>query len=237
MARVTIDIGLASDLEVIDQFLEPKDQYLVDAGCGNMQLSKALADRGASVLAIDPDPIQADKNKRVQTMSRVAFAQCGAQEIPVESGSVDGVVFPYSLHHVPQSLYNSVFTEARRVLKPDGFVYVIEPVAQGDLNDVMRLFHDEQEVRHQAQIALDTLAAPFFETTTELHYKTAIQYSSWQEYADNYAAKSYNTGYTEADVRADKVRDRFYRLGEPTGFKFEVPKKVTWLQRQSGGRR
>ena len=51
-------------------------------------------------------------------------------------------------------LYESVFQEVLRVLKPSGFLYVLEPVAAGDLNDIMRLFHDEAAVRSAAQAAI-----------------------------------------------------------------------------------
>ncbi len=141
------DLGVSNDLQVIDRFLNVRDSFLVDAGCGNMGLSRALAQRGASVLGIDPDPVQAKKNQQADTVANVGFAQTGADAIPVENSSVDGILFPYSLHHIPANRYPAVFEELFRVLKADGFIYVIEPVASGKLNEVMRLFHDEAQVR------------------------------------------------------------------------------------------
>lgn len=225
------DIGLCTDLEALDKFLTVDGLFLIDAGCGNMHLSRELAARGARVLAIDPDPVQALKNQQAQTVANVGFAQTGADSIPVESRSVDGVLFPYSLHHIPDDLYPAVFHELHRILKPDGFVYAIEPVAAGNLNEVMRLFHDEQVVREAAQAALDTWGSHYFDELDVITYRIPVQYSSWEEYAARYASKSYNTHYTESDVRADKVRDRFMELGEPTGFSFESPMKVSYLRR------
>lgn len=225
------DLGLCSDLEAIDQFLNVDGQFLIDAGCGNMHLSRSLAARGARVLAIDPDPVQAQKNNLADTIANVEFAKTGADQIPVESHTVDGVVFPYSLHHIPAHLFSAVFQEMNRILKPDGFVFAMEPIAEGKLNDVMRLFHDEQVVRQLAQDALDTYGARYFERCDVINYRIAVQYNSWDEYADRYANKSYNTNYTEAQVRADTVRKRFIELGEPTAYAFESPMKVTWLQR------
>jgi len=224
------DLGLCTDLDALDQFLSVKGKFLVDAGCGNMHLSRALAARGANVLAIDPDPIQAQKNNQADIIANVGFVQTGADDIPVESSSVDGVLFPYSLHHIPMNLYPAVFEELHRILKPDGFVYAMEPVADGKLNEVMRLFHDEQEVRRLAQQALDTHGAAYFEQCDVITYRIPIQYGSWGEYADRYANKSYNTNYTEAQVRAEAVRNRFIELGEPTGYSFESPMKISWLR-------
>jgi len=191
-----LDYGVCTDLDVVDRCLDLNDKFLIDAGCGNMHLSKAMADRGAHVLAIDPDPIQAKKNNAADIINKVGFAQTGADAIPVENQSVDGVLFGYSLHHVPQNLYTAVFDEVLRILKPDGFLYIIEPVAAGDLNEVTRLFHDEQSVRAQAQSAIDNLAVPRFSDGLVIRYVRPVKYDSWEQFADRYAGKSFNTGYT-----------------------------------------
>jgi len=224
------DLGICTDLDAIDRFLSVNGQFLIDAGCGNMHLSRALSERGASVLAIDPDPVQAKKNQLADTIDNVGFVQTGADTIPVEPGSVDGVVFPYSLHHIPADLYPAVFVELHRILKPAGFIYVIEPVAAGDLNEVMRLFHDERLVRQAAQDALDEYGARYFAQMDVVNYRIPVRYESWEEYASRYASKSYNTHYTEADVRAAEVKERFIGLGAPKNYAFESPMKVTYLR-------
>jgi len=224
------NLGTRTDLDVIDQCLQPNEQFLIDAGCGNMHLSKALAARGAHVLAIDPDPLQAEKNRAADTIANVGFAETGAQNIPVEDQSVHGIVFPYSLHHVPAELYEAVFAEALRVLKPTGFLYIIEPVASGDLNEVMRLFHDEAAVRMAAQRAIELHAMPHFSQVDVIEYSKTIKYDSWEQYASKYVGKTFNTNYTEADVRAQPVRDKFLQLGAYNNFEFESPMRVTWLR-------
>lgn len=224
------DLGLSSNLESIDRFLSLEGKFLIDAGCGDMSLSRELSKRGASVLAIDPDPIQAAKNQQLDVIANVGFAQTGADVIPVEANSVDGVLFSYSLHHVPNELYPAVFQELLRILKPDGFIYAIEPVAAGHLNEVMRLFHDEKVVRQAAQDALDSWAVPMFDNVSVIEYRIPVQFASWDDYANRYASKTYNTNYTEAQVRDDAVRDRFIELGEANSFRFESPMRVTYLQ-------
>lgn len=224
------DLGVTADLEVIDQILDVQGKFLVEAGCGNMDLSRLLAARGAQVLAIDPDPVQAEKNRNAQTVANVDFMEAGAEAIPVENQSVDGVLFPYSLHHVPAPLYPDVFKELFRVLRPTGFIYAMEPVAAGDLNEVMRLFHDEQTVRTDAKLALESLGMPFFQQVTVVNYRVPVKYDSWEQYAARYAGKSFNADYTVADIRAPEVRARFLALGEPTQFAFESPMQITYLQ-------
>jgi len=224
------NMGVCSDLDVVDRFLSVSDQFLIDAGCGNMHLSKALAERGAHVLAIDPDPVQAKKNQAAPVTPNVGFAETGADQLPVESTSVDGILFPYSLHHIPNELYGQVFNEALRVLKPDGFLYIMEPVASGDLNEVMRLFHEEAPVRAAAQTAIDSLAVPHFSQVDVIEYSTPTSYDSWEDFAKRYVGKTFNNDYTEAQVRDDRVRDKFLEVGEHKQFKFESPMRVTWLR-------
>jgi len=225
-----LDNGVCSDLDVIDQYLNLQDKFVIDAGCGNMHLSKAMAQRGAHVLAIDPDPVQAEKNNSANIINNVGFAQTGAESIPVESQSIDGVVFGYSLHHVPQSIFANVFDEVFRILKPEGFLFIMEPVAAGELNEVTRLFHDESAVRADAQSAIDTFAVPRFSGGQVIRYSRPVSYKSWEHFADYYAGKSFNTDYTESDVRADQVRQKFLQVGDPVKFSFKAPMQVTLLR-------
>lgn len=223
-------LGVSSDLDVIDRYLNVNDKFLIDAGCGNMHLSKALADRGAHVLAIDPDPIQAEKNNKADTIANVGFVETGADAIPVEDHAVDGVLFPYSLHHIPEALHRNVFEEVLRILRPDGFLYVIEPVADGSLNSIMKLFHDESVVRQSAQESLDTIAAPLFLDVDVVLYSNEIKYESWEHFASRYAAKSFNTHYSEADIRRPEVEQMFNRVGAELDYTFNAPMRVTWMR-------
>ena len=123
-----VDLGFSSNMEVLQRFVDLKGKFVVDAGCGSMIFTRHLSELGARVLAIDPDPVQAELNRDGPPIPDVEFQQAGAENLPVGDNSVDGVFFSYSLHHVPSELYPQVFAEVLRVLKPDGFLYVIEPL-------------------------------------------------------------------------------------------------------------
>lgn len=227
MESSILDLGCIKNIDVINRFVELRDKRVIDAGCGALAMSRQLADGGANVMAIDPDPIQAAKN-REEKIDRIEFVETGADQLPAEDQSIDGVVFSYSLHHVPEKIYPQVFAEVLRVLKPDGFLYVIEPI-DGALNQVMRLYHNEDRERAAAQRALEALAKPNFEQCDVVTYHSWTQYESWDDYADQFVRKSFNTLYTEADVRRDEVRETFERLGAPD-YRFKAPKMVMCLQ-------
>jgi ubiquinone/menaquinone biosynthesis C-methylase UbiE len=225
---VSKDLGCQTNLDVINQFVSLADQFVIDAGCGSMGFTRSLVEQGARVLAIDPDPVQAELNRAADPLANLEFVETGAEQLPVQPNSVDGVFFAYSLHHIPVNKYQLVFAEVQRVLQPGGFLYVIEPL-DCPLNEVMRLFHDEDQERAAAQQALDELAAPAFRSVQVVTYHNEVQYESWDDFATQFAGRSFNTIYTEEDVRRPVVQEAFERLGG-TQHRFQSPKQVAFLQ-------
>ena len=47
------------DIDVMDRLIDVAGKHIVDAGCGEGGLARALVERGAEVIALEPDPIQA----------------------------------------------------------------------------------------------------------------------------------------------------------------------------------
>ena len=205
------NLGQITNVEVIRRFLDLKDKRVMDAGCGAMTFTKVLAEEGARIIAFDPDSVQADKNQ-AESIAGIEFVEAGADKMPAEDGSIDGVFFSYSLHHVPAELYPKVFSEVQRVLRAGGFLYVIEPI-DCPMNQVMKLFYDEDELRAAAWNSLQQLACPMFESRQTVTYYGVTQYDSWDHYATNYTNRSFNSLYSEADVRCPEVEEAFHRLG------------------------
>ncbi len=202
------DWGFQTDEDVLDQLITVDNRFIVDAGCGAGGLCRELAKRGARVLGIEPDPVQAEKNNQAPVVANVGFKQAGAGDIPVEPHSVDGVIFGNSMHHVPAVHYPAVFAEMLRILKPDGFLYVKEPIANGSYQHAMELFHNETKVRLDAYNALVKYAGPTFGAMREIYYDVEKTFRNFNEFANHYLSLSYNH-YAEADVRNDEVKQRF----------------------------
>lgn len=221
-----IDLGFSSNVEVLQQFVDLKGKYVVDAGCGSMIFTKHLSGLGASVLAIDPDPVQAELNREGEPIPNVEFVEAGADKLPAEDRSVDGVFFSYSLHHVPSEVYPQVFSEVFRVLKPGGFLYVIEPV-DCPSNQVMILYNNEERERALAQEVLQEVAKPAFETCKYVRYHGVTKYESFEHYAEHYSNRSFNT-YQPEKVWSDEVREAFEKHGSPD-YEFESPRVVAFF--------
>lgn len=230
MKFVTEDWGYRSDIEVIDALIEADNKFIIDAGCGNGELCRHLAGRGARMFGIEPDPVQSKKNSKAPVVANVGFQQAGAAKIPVEPNSADGVIFKNSLHHVYAPDYPAVFDEVKRILKGSGFLCVIEPIANGSHHHVMAPFHDETKVRHAAYQALVKFAYPAFSQMREIYYDVDNTYDSFDKYASHYEGLVYNN--YEVDVRQPEVQKRFNACENSHGsFTLTQPMRANYFTR------
>ncbi len=98
------DLGEVDYMDVIDRLVPVAGLNVVDVGCGGGRLTRQLAERGAKVLGVEPDPIQAEKNRAAAAMPGLSFVEAPGQALPIDDGLLDGVFFSYSLHHVPREI-------------------------------------------------------------------------------------------------------------------------------------
>lgn len=85
---------------------------------------------------IIPEVVTSD----IQKLSYVDL-HCSAENIPLENESVSAIFMINVLHHIPDS--TQFFEEARRVLKPGGVVYMIEPARTPMSVLIYRFLHHE----------------------------------------------------------------------------------------------
>jgi ubiquinone/menaquinone biosynthesis C-methylase UbiE len=73
---------------------------VLEMGCGEGRLTKGIAVEAASVVAFDPDPAsiaEAHSSLPSELGERVAFKVASAEEIEIERGAFDLVVFSWAL--------------------------------------------------------------------------------------------------------------------------------------------
>ncbi len=130
---------------------------VLDIGCGHGALAKSLSRDGFRMTGIDPSAgAIAAATARVPDAT---FVTAGAEAIPFAPASFDAAIFLNSLHHVPVPAMPAALQEALRVLRPNGEVIVVEPLARGSFFEVMRPIEDETTIREAAQRAIDDLLA------------------------------------------------------------------------------
>jgi SAM-dependent methyltransferase len=202
-----------SDLEVLDRLVKPGGKDVVDIGCGPGALVRALAAWGARVTGVEISEAQLAAAVSGDDGTGARYLIGTAQQLPLDDGSVDAAVFMRTLHHVPPSELLDALREARRVLRPDGIVYVAEPLAEGDYFELTRLVEDELDVRAAAQAVLDRAS------DAELERACTFDYDVRLCLADLPALRARLVSVDPArakcfDAREAELADAFARLGE-----------------------
>ena len=101
-----------------------KNSLILDAGCGGGYISEyLLAHTDARVIAFDQSEIALNICNRINEDHRIKTVCCDALEIPFEDECADLAVCIGLLEHVRE--YDRCIEEIKRILKKDGFFYVV----------------------------------------------------------------------------------------------------------------
>ena len=217
-------LGERSDVAALVALTPVAGLALVDVGCGAGQNARDLAAAGATVLGVEPDPVQAAKNREAAATPGVAFLEARAEKLPAASGAIDGVVFFRSLHHVPVEAMDAALAEAARVLAPaSGFLIVVEPAVTGSHFPVMRPFHDETRVRAEAQAALDRTMGKLFRERASFAFLQRPRYDNFDALVARFLGQTFNAHARER-IETDEVRALFEAGRTEAGdYAFEQP--------------
>src|SRR5262249_58029529 len=122
------DLGAKSHLDALLATVGAVEGLrVIDIGCGEGHMARALAKLGADVTGYDPFIEETESS--VHGAGRFRLVKASADAIPEPDQSADLVLFIFSLHHVPGTKLQGALAEARRILRPSGRLYVAEPVA------------------------------------------------------------------------------------------------------------
>ena len=111
-----------ADPEYVEQIIPLAVEELVgrhkvlDLGCGDGQIARALAAQGSDVLGVDPTQLHIDV--AIERGGGPRYLLGGATDIPADDNSFDAVVACLVFEHIDQM--DEAMTEVARVLKPEG---------------------------------------------------------------------------------------------------------------------
>ena len=132
----------------------------------------------------------------------------------------DAVAFPFVITLVPDP--EGALNEAARVLKPDGFLLVIEPSVEGRYYQLVRLYHDETAERLAAQAAL-ARAASRFRDVAKFGTVHLARYATFEALVTRALGQGFNAIARER-VESEGVRAMFESGRTAAGdFQFEQP--------------
>ena len=103
----------------------PRDQVVVDLGCGTGELLTHLAPSVSRAIGVDREPgMLAVARRRLARHPHVEIVEGALEAVPVADASADLALLVLVLHHLPEP--GAALAEARRILKPSGKLVVVD---------------------------------------------------------------------------------------------------------------
>jgi ubiquinone/menaquinone biosynthesis C-methylase UbiE len=183
-----------------------RNKMLADIGCGNGAVSSALANAGAKVTGIDKKDIISGLDAR--KLKPVKLLESKAEKLPFRNSSVDYLLYSASFHHVPLSKMKIALAEASRVLKKNGKIIFIEPVAiSGTYYSLARHYREEKEIQKEAYRVIKNSGKFGFTEISENFYYVLRNYA-YYEAQINFFVKN----KVKRDLIMKKAKQTIYKL-------------------------
>lgn len=222
-----------AESEIYESLLALDGATVLELGCGKADHTRriALAHPTATIIATEVDGVQHAMNLAADVPSNMRFADFGAESIPLPSASVDVVLMFKSLHHVPLARLDDALRAIAGVLKPGGHAYISEPIFAGSLNEMIRIFNDEQAVR---QAAFDALCRAVdrgqFELASEVFFLVPVKFRDFAEFAARHFEVTHSERHVTVAQRASVERLFDSHLGVD-GVNLSQPMRVDLLRK------
>ena len=225
--------ALCNEYDVIAGELRLAGARLLELGCGKAEKTRSIAERGqvAEIVAMEVDAIQHARNLEITDLPNVRFAHGAAEAIPEPDATFDIVMMFKSLHHVPVENMARAMAEIRRVLKPGGIAWISEPVYAGEFNEILRLFHDEREVRAAAFAAVkQAVEAGGFALVGQRFFSTPGHFDSFEQFEERIIRVTHSDHRLSPELLA-QVREKFSAHLTAQGANFRNPLRVDILRK------
>lgn len=223
-----------SNTVVAAELLHLAGSTALDIGCGDGKFTRFLARSGARATGIDVNPraLLRAREKACDENLDIAWIEGRAEDLPFADRSFDVVVFSNSLHHVAPAKMDRAIGEAARVLRINGDLYIMEPVAEGPYFEATRLVNDERAVRNLARDAVLGAGDHGLTPVTEIIFMALRTWSSFEEFAAEQAERGAARKKVLAE-RADEMRSLFLNAARREGDRlaFDQTFRVNLLRR------
>ena len=219
--------------EVYEKLLPLDGAHILELGCGNGDVSRAIAKAfaSASIMALEVDTAQHALNCEAPALPNLQFALGGAEKVPAPNEEFDIVLMMKSLHHVPVDFMAQALHETRRVLKPGGFAYIAEPVFGGAFNEILRIFHDEEQARLAAFAAVtNAISKGGMELVAEKFFLTPLHLENLDVFVQRYINVTH-TRHSLSRAQMEQVEKKFAQHMTPKGANFKMPMRADVLRK------
>lgn len=120
--RDHLDLHLAQSINIL---LEEKSlKKILDVGCGTGQLVSFFNKKGFNAQGCDPSKEAVNFAQKINTK---AIKKASAAKLPYKTGTFDLITSISVIEHLNQKEAREFLNEAKRVLKPSGYIFIITP--------------------------------------------------------------------------------------------------------------
>ncbi len=139
------------EIGTVERLADLRGKRVLEIGCGDGRVTAHLAKTAGECAAIDPDAACIAKAR--SKIPGVDFRVGSGERLEWESASFDVVLFTLSLHHQDSV---AALREAHAALRPGGRAVIVEPAADGEVEQFFHLFDDETEALRNALDAIES---------------------------------------------------------------------------------
>jgi ubiquinone/menaquinone biosynthesis C-methylase UbiE len=185
------DHALPDGMPELVERLEPMDGLVLDVGTGAGHTAYALAKRAAKVVAVDITPEMlkvVEREASERGLTNIDIVQAPAENLPFEDGAAVGLACRLAAHHFGG--VDSFVRECARVVKPGGWVLLIDTVSPEDMDAAKVVNHAEaiRDPSHGRNLSPSEWRAIYeeagFEIEAEALRDKRLDYMEWMDRQD-----------------------------------------------------
>ena len=132
---------------VLNRYLEHGNKNILDIGCGNGRFFPLFIEKGYSIQGLD---FSKELINQASVNFKVPLHQGSCHQLPYKNNSFDIIFLILVLPHDDKFIIEKTMDEVKRVLKPDGKIFIIdEPYTEGsvwNLETIKSLLGDQFEL-------------------------------------------------------------------------------------------
>ncbi len=210
--------------QIIAELLGSSAGDVLEIGCGDGRLTRELADICGPLTALDPE-LSSIIEANAFVSERARFLTGSGEDLPLVDDCADTVVFSLSLHH--QNPVKAL-DEARRVMREDGRILVLEPVEHSLLSMLFTFLDDESGEYERAEVAINCSGLKELRSGS---VRTLWVFEDFAEMVDHLYS------YFELDPDPEKEKEMAQLLGERRDSKPLAIEDITrfWLLHEGPG--
>ena len=108
------------------EHINPAGKTVLDVATGTGSLAVELGKQAEKVIGIDLSDKMLEVARRKSKSNNISFQQMDASQMEFKDDTFDIVTISLGLHDMPLNIRDAVLKESKRVLKPNGKLFILE---------------------------------------------------------------------------------------------------------------